>query len=132
MNSQNIRIWDEESRRRATAAVSTVPISPPTVVSISPEKRTRSKGANARYWVAILEQIAEQVVQNGRKFSKETWHEYYAGLFLPWHDVVWPNGKVTTERGSTAELGPREFDEYLLRVQADAVLSFGVRFDEEL
>ena len=77
----------------------------------------------------MLTTIAEQAWVDGRQFSKDTWHEHFARLYLPHTEIVTPYGEIVSRRKSTTELTVSEFSEYLQRVQSDAASSLRVIFD---
>lgn len=83
---------------------------------------------NKYYWKAVIEQIADQVWVDGKQFSKDTWHEYFARKHCPMIEFVLPDGEIIQRRKSTTEMTVREFSEYTTTVQAEAASDFGVRF----
>lgn len=101
----------------------------PLRVIVTEEERKRTSEANRFYWGPVLTTIAEQAWVDGRQFSKDTWHEYFAREFLPKEEVVMPYGEIVARRKSTTELSVSEFSEYLQRVQAAAATELGVVFE---
>lgn len=77
----------------------------------------RSKEQNRRYW-AIVNEIAEQLAPEGRKYSPPTWHNYFKGRFLGFVEEIWPNGKRFTVPASSSSLDVKEFAEYMTKVEA--------------
>lgn len=100
----------------------------PIRVIVTTEEQKRHRQQNAYMWAAVYKDIAEQVWTDGRQYSSEVWHEYFARMFLPLVDVALPNGEVIQRRSSTTELGVKEFAEYVTKIQAYAGQELGVRF----
>lgn len=76
----------------------------------------RSNEQNRRYW-AILNEIAALDVQ-GRKYTAETWHEYFKGRFIGNEDIELPNGKTLLRPISTTTLDKIQFGEYMTQIEA--------------
>ena len=116
-------------RKHAAEYVASLPVGTAKLaVEIKPYRATRSAEANRLLW-AIYNDIAQQVVMNGRRFSADCWHEYLAGLFLGKTDMRLPNGEIVTRRVSTASLNVEEFSNYVDRVSAWGA-DQGVVFEE--
>lgn len=97
-------------------------IGQPLVVSIEAYQAKRSGDQNRLYWV-VLSEIAEAVEVDGKRFSKEAWHEHFRAEFLPKQES--PSGLVAI---STTQMTKPEFADYVTRVQAYAANHFGVEF----
>lgn len=95
----------------------------PMRVELSDYKSKRSRMQNDRYW-AMLEQIEQQAMVAGRRYSKDCWHEYYKDKFLVRVDLPF-GGSVPI---STAILNVYDFNRYMKSVEADAAQEFSVRF----
>jgi len=100
----------------------------PLRVIVTSSDKKRNAEQNARYWKAVLEQIADQAWVDGRQFSKDVWHEYYANKFGVKIEFTLPDGEIVTRRKSTSEMLVGEFSEYMNRVEADAATELGVIF----
>jgi hypothetical protein len=87
---------------------------------------------NRYYWKAVIEQIADQAWVDGKQFSKDTWHEYFARKHCPMIEFVLPDGEIIQRRKSTSEMTVKEFSEYTTTVQAESANEFGVRFLERV
>lgn len=94
----------------------------PLVVTVAEHREKRSTAANARYW-ALLGEIAEQVQVNGKYFSRDTWHEFYKGLFAPKSDG--PAGLIPM---STSQMDTEQFSHYTAQIEAHAINELGVEF----
>lgn len=94
----------------------------PLVVSVDEYNAKRSNQANARYW-ALLEEIAEQAVIDGKQFSREVWHEWFKDRFAPKQEG--PSGLVAM---STSAMAKPQFQEYVQRIEVHAVQTLGVEF----
>ena len=79
----------------------------------------RSHPQNALYW-SLLHALAEKLRPEGKAYSAEQYHKYYASRFLGCDDMALPNGKVLTIPRSTATLDVAEFGDYFDKVQSDA------------
>lgn len=108
----------------------------PLRVLVSQKKAPRSLARNAFMWADVLEQISRQARVGGRWHSPEDWHEEMKRRHLPetnargmskwaYHD----DGTRDLAMG-TGDLDDDEFDAYLIAVQADAAIEYGVTFNE--
>ena len=101
-------------------------------VVIRKHKAKRNLEQNNLYW-ELLSQIAEQVTAEGKKYSKQAWHIYFATNAItsgmaeiessPFNDVLVPI--------STSGLSKEAFSEYIDRVTAFAVTELGVKFEAD-
>jgi hypothetical protein len=113
-----------QARLNAIEAVKTAPDG----WMVQVKEKTRSIEANSRYWgQGILAQIADQVVMNGGKYSAEVWHEQFKQMFLGVEEL--PSGQVIGK--SSAKLSVKAFSEFTEQVEAYAVTSLGVVFQDE-
>lgn len=94
----------------------------PLSVEIGEYQQKRSNDANARYW-ALLTEIAEQVVIEGKRFSKDAWHQWFRDQYAPKEDS--PSGLVAM---STSAMTKPQFQEYVQRIEVHAVQTLGVEF----
>lgn len=100
----------------------------PLRVILTSSDRKRSGEANAFYWGFLLEQIAEQVWVEGRQYSKDVWHEYFAQMYAEHIEIPLPDGSIHSRRKSTSEMKADEFSDYLKKVESYAATELGVRF----
>lgn len=97
----------------------------PLVVSIAEYKAQRSSEQN-RLLHALLNDIAEQAVVNGRQYEPEVWKEQIRRRFIGYEEIDLPDG-TRIERGiSTTTLGVGEFANLITAVQAWAQTELGV------
>lgn len=109
------------------------------VASVVEKKQSRSTMQNNLYW-AVLQEISNQLEVNNKKFSADSWHEYFKQEYLP--DAVYelvkdpetyqkweqlPNGSRRL-KGSTTDLTTKGFSEYMEQIYAFAT-SEGVVFE---
>jgi len=99
----------------------------PLEVSVSEAGAKRNVQQNRRNW-ALVSYIAEHAWVEGRQYSKETWHEYFARKFGVMKELVLPDGEITLQRESTAEMDVDAFNGYLLRIEAYAAQELGIEF----
>ncbi|WP_375592269.1 recombination protein NinB [Chitiniphilus eburneus] len=102
----------------------------PLRIIVTSSEAKRNKEQNARYWKAVLEQIATQAWVDGHQFDKDVWHEHYARKYGVHEEMRLPDGTLILRRKSTSDMNVREFAEYMTRVEADAASELGVRFFE--
>lgn len=86
---------------------------------LRPTKYNRSVQQNRRYF-AILNEIAEHVVVEGRKFSTEVWHEWAKGKFIGHEEIPLPGGGSLTRPISSTTLDVPAFADYMTQVEAFA------------
>jgi hypothetical protein len=99
-------------------------IGQPLVVTVEAYQAKRSGEQNRRLW-AILTDVAEQAVVDGKRFSKEAWFEYFKGQFAPKQEG--PNGLVAV---STTQMTKQQFGDFMTRVEVAAVQTLGVELLE--
>jgi hypothetical protein len=95
---------------------------------LRPAKYTRSIAQNRRYW-AILNEVSEHVVVDGRKYTAEIWHEHYKAKFIGVEELPMPRGKNLVRPISSTTLDVPAFADYMTQVEADAA-SMGVLLGE--
>lgn len=120
---------DEAIRYRAVDFLSGLALDPkhPFEIEVRPHRKKRSVEANRYYW-QMLSEIAEQLWVDGKQFSKETLHHYFAGEFLGWNETALPSGEIHRTPISTSRLSVREFAEYVTQIEAWAA-AHGVYFE---
>lgn len=99
-------------------------IGQPLVVSVDAYVAKRSTQANARYW-ALLDDISEQAEIDGKRFSRDVWHEFYKDMFAPKQEG--PNGLVAM---STSQMNKTQFQSYTTQIEFHAINELGVEFIE--
>lgn len=94
----------------------------PLVAEVSEYQQKRSSDQNRLYW-SVLAEIAEAAEIEGKRFSREAWHEHFRSEYLPKQES--PSGLVAM---STTQLTKQEFADYVTRIQAFATQTLGVEF----
>lgn len=94
----------------------------PLSVEIGEYQQKRSSDQNRLYW-SVLAEIAEAAEIEGKRFSREAWHEHFRSEYLPKQES--PSGLVAM---STTQLTKQEFADYVTRIQAFATQTLGVEF----
>ena len=109
------------------ACVLNVPIDPINPLEVVIRELVKKRGAdqNALYWRRV-EDIAEQAVVDGKRFSKHVWHDYLCKNIMP-PEIETGGGEVRSkwEEGpigslsviSTTRLSKRCFAEYTTMVE---------------
>ena len=93
----------------------------PLAVHVTEHKAKRNTQQNRLYW-ALLREISEQAWIDGRRFSSEAWHAYFAGQYIGLEDM--PGGGQTPI--STTSLSVHEFADYVTRIQSYAATELGI------
>jgi len=93
----------------------------PLAVHVTEHKARRNSAQNRLYW-ALLRDISEQAWVDGKQYSSEAWHAYFAGQYI---------GREETPGGgsiaiSTTTLSVHEFADYVTRIQAYAATELGI------
>ncbi|HZX81683.1 MAG TPA: recombination protein NinB [Lysobacter sp.] len=84
----------------------------PFEIVLRPLKAKRSADQNRRYW-ALLREVAATVWVDGRQYSDETWHRYFAGAFIGHSEVPMPDGTVAMHPISTTTLNVADMGRYM-------------------
>jgi hypothetical protein len=95
----------------------------PLEVIVREAKSKRSNEANKRYW-ALLSEIADGAYVDGKRFSKEAWHEHFARLYIGVEEL--PSGD--TKAISTTTLDVAAFGDYMTAIEAYAASELAVEF----
>lgn len=105
----------------------------PLRVIVTEEEMDRLDEQLKYYWGPCLKQIAENAWVEGRKYSKESWHENFAKSFLPSHEIVLPDGEIVIKRGSIArgKISMKAMTKFLMEVESYAASELGVMFDDD-
>lgn len=93
----------------------------PLAISVAEHKAKRSGDQNRRYW-ALLNEIEANAWLDGRQFSAQAWHAYFAAQFIGCEDL--PGGGTVAI--STTTLNVEEFAAYMTRIEAYAATELGV------
>lgn len=96
----------------------------PLAVTVAEHKDKRHAQQNRLYW-ALLRQVSEQAMVDGRRYSDEVWHEQFKRVLIGLVDL--PGGANAGE--STTKLNVSEFAEYVNKVTAYAATELGVIFE---
>lgn len=91
----------------------------------SPKTRQQEK-----FFHAILQDAADKVQVEGRKFSPDTWKEYFARKFLGTVEMVLPDGEIVTRRRSTTEANIGEYNELIEKTLDELAQDFGFVAEE--
>lgn len=99
---------------------------------VTEEEMDRLDVQLAYYFGPCMKQICEQAWVEGRQFDKDTWHIYFAKLFLPSHEVTLPDGEIEIKRGSVArgKIGIKAMAKFTAEVEAYAGTELGVVFED--
>lgn len=88
----------------------------------------RNTEQNKRYWGFVLKTVADQAWVEGKQYSQDVWHEYFARKFGVCEDITLPDGEVITRRKSTTQMTVSEFAEYMNQCESYAATKLGVEF----
>lgn len=102
----------------------------PLRVIVTEDEKKRNAEQNKFYWAAVITPISEQAWVDGRRFDKDTWHEYFARRHGVCEELVLPGGEIVTRRKSTTQMTVGEFSEFIAAVQAEAATDLGVQFND--
>lgn len=103
----------------------------PIRVVISSEDQTNTAAQKRYLRGPVLSAIAAQARWDGEQFPPDFWMEYYRRRFLLRDEFQTPDGEIlyrfwsTSDRAFTA----RMMSEFIEKVQAEAVMDWGVIFD---
>lgn len=94
------------------------------IVTQSDAKRNTEQ--NRRLWGYVYRTIAEQAWVDGKQYSADVWHEYFARKFGVCEDVTLPDGEIIVRRKSTTQMTVKEFADYMTRIEVEAGTELGV------
>ena len=117
----------DEQRAAFVGQIHRMPL--PLEIECVPYEESRTLHQNRWYWWD-LKIIAEQAVINNRQYSKEVWHEYYKGRFLPIVNEIIIRGRAVLIYKSTTDLSKKEMYDYRYQVESDAIQELGIRFPD--
>lgn len=95
----------------------------PLAITVAEHRAKRSGEQNKRLW-ALLNEIAEQAMLDGKHYSAEAWHEHFKRTLIG-VDELPGGGSVGI---STTTLNVEEFGAYMTRIEAYAAQNFGIEF----
>jgi len=97
----------------------------PLVITVDIYKARRTSDQN-RMLHALLNDIAEQAVIDGKQFDVETWKDWIKRRFIGIEEVTMPDGSRLDKSISTTTLNVGEFSELIERVRAWAINDLGI------
>lgn len=97
----------------------------PLVVTIEVYKAKRTGDQN-RLLHAILNEIAENAVIDGKQYDAEVWKDHVKRRFIGIEEVTLPDGTRLDRSMSTTDLSVGEFSELIERVRAWAINDLGI------
>lgn len=103
----------------------------PLRVIVTEEEMDRLDEQIKYYFGVVVKAIAEQVWLQGRRFSKDEWHEHLAKQFLPTKELVMPDGEIVLKRSSIArgQISLKRMTKFIQEVEAHAATEYGVEFE---
>lgn len=122
MDSQYFPIHTKGMKDTAVKVLSSMPL--PCEVTIQPFKAKRSHAQNRIYWMWMSE-ISRQMEVDGKRFSKEEWHQLCSMKWLGVKTIALGDKEFPMPSKSTTKLKIGEFAEYLTKIEAH-FLSKGV------
>lgn len=112
MKARAFKVHDRGTLMRVSGALSQMIVSEehPLLIEVSPYSEQRTNSQN-RLLHAILRDVAENLVVDGRRFSSDAWKELFRQKFIGTEEVHLPGGK-RIERGiSTTTLNVEQMSE---------------------
>lgn len=111
MNARSFKIHDRAMLMRVSSMLSKMLVSEerPLLVEVSDFKQPKTR-AQEKLFHSILQDISANLEVQGRKFSLESWKEYFARKYLGVVEIVLPDGEIVTRRKSTAEANVEEYN----------------------
>lgn len=97
----------------------------PLVVTVDVYKARRTGDQN-RLLHALLNEIAENAVIDGKQYEVEVWKDWIKRRFIGIEEVTLPDGTRLDRSMSTTDLNVGEFSELIERVRAWAVNDLGI------
>lgn len=97
----------------------------PLVVTIDVYKAKRTGDQN-RLLHALIGEIAENAVIDGKQYESEVWKDWIKRRFIGVEEVTLPDGTRLDRSMSTADLNVEQFSELIERVRAWAVNDLGI------
>ena len=100
----------------------------PYILTFQKVSEKRRGAQNNRYW-AILHEVSEQILIDGRVMAAETWHEWAKRRFIGVTEIPLPDGEMIYLGMSSTELSVAEFSDYMQMIEAWAIEQ-GVIFND--
>lgn len=126
MEPRSFRIETREALMRVASMLSKMIVSAekPLLVEVSDWKAPKTR-AQEKLFHSILGDVAENLEVRGRKFSLESWKEYFARKYLGVVEIVMPDGEIVTRRRSTAEANVGEYNRMIDSTLAELAADYG-------
>lgn len=128
---RNVSVWQLVCAFVKQNAKACIEAALPLRIIFTNEELPRNKEQNRRYFGFVIKHIAAQAWVNGKQFSKESWHEYFAREYGRMEEVILPDGEIIQRRVSTTKYTVGEFSTYMNEVTAYACIELGVQFPTE-
>lgn len=111
MKPRSFRIEDRATLMRVSSALSQMIVSAdkPLLIEVMDYKAPKTR-AQEKLFHAILQDVAENVSVEGRKFSLESWKEYFARKHLGIEEIVLPTGEIVQQRKPTSKANVEEYN----------------------
>jgi hypothetical protein len=93
------------------------------------DEKKRTDAQNRFYWKARMTYLQDNAWVNGKRFSKEAWHEHLADKFAPREELALPDGTFKTVRKSTTDMKVKEFAKYIEEIEAWCATELGISFE---
>lgn len=126
MKPRTFKIQDRATLMRVSGMLSQMLVSEekPLLVEVSDYKAPKTR-AQEKLFHAILNDVADTIEVEGKKFSLESWKEYFARKYLGTVEIVMPDGEIVTRRRSTAEANVAEYNEMIDKTLMELAQEFG-------
>lgn len=100
----------------------------PLRIIVTEDEKKRNTEQNKRLWGYLYKTIAEQAWVDGKQFSKDVWHEFFARQFGVCEEMILPDGEIITRRKSTTEMTVGEFAQFMTDIEVYAATELGVEW----
>lgn len=129
MNQRHFLIDGDARMAIVLAFLERLPATPerPLEVIVSAYRGRASAAQYRFYWGRRMQQIADQVWVDGKRFEAESWHELFKRRFIGSTEL--PDGSQRAL--STTMLTPQEFGDYVTKIEAFVIEQYGVIFEDE-
>ena len=118
MSREPYLIRDEAMRQRVSNLIDGLDLSKPWSVTVEPYKKRRSLSANGLYWKWV------SIIADGTGNSDDDLHDALKDKFCPPREVQLGDDFRTIR--STANLGTKDFKDYMDKVYAFATAELGI------
>ena len=99
----------------------------------SPKRIKRTNPQNAYYWAAVIPTLCDAIQEaTGEAITSEDAHELAKAKCLTKEVIMQSTGEVLSITGSTTQLSPAEFGDYVERVMAWANNFFEISFPQQV